>query len=89
MYFLVCLCRDGWHGTLAKATRAANGALLQMKNLKITLDLLQKDKIDNFSSKQSFEEKSLSSIMMMKFLRWKPISNLPHVLADIISHFED
>ena len=54
---LVCLCRDSWHGVLAKAARVANGALLQLKNLKIALDLLHTDEIDNFSSKQSFEEK--------------------------------
>ena len=59
MRFYVCLAGNGWHGALAKVTRVSSGVLLQLKNLKITLHLLHKDKIDNFSSKQSFEEKSL------------------------------
>ena len=50
---------------------------------------ITKDKIDDFSSKQGFEEESWSNIMTMKFLKWKLILNLPHVPAGIIRHFED
>ena len=82
MRFFVCLAGNGWHGALEKVTRVANGVLLQLKNLKITLHLLHKDEIDYFSLKQSFEEKSLLSIMMMKFFALKPYLKLLHVPAD-------
>ena len=78
---LACFAGNEWHEVLEKAARAGNGALLQLKNLKITLHLLHKDEIDIFSSKQSFEEKSLSSIMMMKFFALIPYLKLPHVPA--------
>ena len=69
-------------------TRAAPEELYNWKNFENYIAFITKDEIDDFSSKQSFEEESLSSIMTMKFLQWKPISNLPHVPADIIRHFE-
>ena len=61
----------------------------QLKILKITWQFITKDKIDDFSSKQSFEEESWYNIITMKFLKWKLILNLPHVPASIIGHFED
>ena len=45
--------------------------------------------MDDFSSKQSFEEKSWSSITTIKLCTENLISSLPHVPADIIRHFED
>ena len=70
--------------SFGKGDQGCSGVLLQLKNLKITLHLLHKDEIDNFSSKQSFEEKSLSSIMMMKFFALIPYLKLPHVP---VSHY--
>ena len=70
-------------------TRAAPEELHNWENFENYITFITKDKIDDFSSKQSFEEESLSSIMTMKFLQWKLIWNLPHVPADIIRHFED
>ena len=43
----------------------------------------------DFSSKLCFEEKSLSSNMIMNFFVVKPCLKLPHVPAGIIRHSED
>ena len=61
----------------------------QLKNFENYIAFIAKEKIDDFSSKQSFEEESWSNIMTMKFLKWKIILNLPHVPTGIIGHFED
>ena len=49
-------------GASTKATRVASESIITTENLKINYIYLHKDEIDYFSSKQSFEEKSLLSI---------------------------
>ena len=70
-------------------TRAAPEELHNWNKFENYITFITKDKIDDFSSKQSFEEESLSSIMTMEFLQLKFISNLPYVSTDIIRHSED
>ena len=70
-------------------TRAAPEELHNWKTFENYMAFITKDQIDDFSSKQSFEEESWSNIMKMKFLKWKLILNPPHVPAGIIGHFED
>ena len=61
---LSCLsCREWMAGALTKVTRVASESIITTeKTLKSHYIYLYKDEINYFSSKQSFEEKSLISI---------------------------
>ena len=76
---------QGWLArNLAKVTKVAPEDFDNWKTLKIYMAFITKDEIDDFSSKQSFEEKSRSYIITMKFFEMKTYFEPPPGLLALL-----